>query len=114
MRRKKRDSSDFVSRLCGFELFHRLHDDEMSFYKPDTSFVLKTGLFHLLPTLPGCPLSNRNMDFPQHKQIDYAISRVSETRESEETENLFLPLALARYIAASASCITLSATPHCS
>src|ERR1700722_20230930 len=55
---RKSPKTDFPFQLAnpancaGFALYHRLYYDEMSFLKPDTSFVLKSGHFHLLTTLP--------------------------------------------------------------
>src|ERR1022692_944856 len=54
---RKSPKADFPFQLAnpakhaGFALYHRLYDDEMSFPKPDTSFVLKSGHFYLLTTL---------------------------------------------------------------
>src|ERR1017187_2500105 len=57
---RKSPKADFTSQLAnpakyaGFALYHRLYDDEMSFHKPDTSFVLRSGHFYLLTTLSVC------------------------------------------------------------
>jgi len=41
---------------AGQAISYMLNRWEMSFYKLDTSFVLKTGHFYLLPTLQRIPL----------------------------------------------------------
>src|ERR1019366_4440104 len=66
---RKSHKTDFPFQLAnpakcaGFALYHRLYDDEMSFPKPDTSFVLKSGHFYLLTTLTSCRPLAQNLQF---------------------------------------------------
>src|SRR5215475_11160063 len=77
---RKSPKADFSSQLAnpakyaGFALSHRLYDGWQLLTKPDTSFVPKSGHFHLLTTLTDSRQTDRNACYRRYLTSTFKIS----------------------------------------